>query len=901
MRAGRKTTTVGLKEKSEYTSTVNGSTSARNLRKADLGSVIFGCKHLTYKECMFKQLFGLPAPHFSYVKNINIGLTLFLFNYSDRKLHGIFEAASPGQLNINPYAWTSDGTESTPYAAQVRIRVRKLYHPLTEDQFISIIGDNYFAPKLFWFELDQSQTKRLVDLFSSLPAFNDVISLQISSKLNHPFKSSPTTGPIDAVGKIEDWEHLDHDGWADAPRLVNTDTTRNLNYEKSHASVLRSTSASTSVIEPMANSQKLWSSLFKSSASDMDKMDPTSNMDKTDPMLNSSSRLSSPFPDKGRMDWESCLPSSVDKDGQMYQAWGLVEHEERVESISSFVSCSMQNQSIPSSQQSKLSERQYTGQESEHSELTVSELNLQKLNELNIEWQSSCGGSQHAESSMDNDNVEVPDDGPTSLMGLQEEGQRDISQTSFANNIGSEDRNSEVLGMLKQVNPSDPLALVAKLMGEVEGLKRSKMEQDRKMMILEQELPYLSELNPTFELYIDTAEIGTNLQVHYKLELRQFMNMLNELVPGLLYASRALEEVHVPRGQLPPGINDSVVIVGGYNGSLWMPSLDSYFPSHDRVETLSQMTFPRSHAAAVKLNGELFVLGGVHNNVYFNTGIRIEVVPSPIFVCFQKKCVDITCSFLVESYNPLRNQWSQQPSLNEKKGCLAGASLNDKIFAFGGGNGVQCFSEVEMFDLNLGHWISAQSMMQKRFAPAATDINGAIYVAGGYDGKAYTKLMVHGHLFGLPGGGDIVLQILFGVHLFLTVIFGSTLRSVERFDPREHTWTTVGCMKTRRGCHSLVAYNEKLYSLGGYDGEKMVSSVEILDPRFGSWVMGEQMNGPRGYSGAVVIGGKIFVIGGVNDQEEILNSVECYEDGHGWQMTNSKTLGKRCFLSALVL
>lgn len=58
MGAGRKTSTVGLKEKSKYTSTVNGSTSARNLRKADLGSVIFGCKHLTYKECMFKQLFG---------------------------------------------------------------------------------------------------------------------------------------------------------------------------------------------------------------------------------------------------------------------------------------------------------------------------------------------------------------------------------------------------------------------------------------------------------------------------------------------------------------------------------------------------------------------------------------------------------------------------------------------------------------------------------------------------------------------------------------------------------------------------------------------------------------------------------------------------------------------------
>lgn len=429
---------------------------------------------------------------------------------------------------------------------EVKIRVRKLYHPLTEDQFISIIGDNYYAPKLFWFELDRSQTKRLVDLFSSLPAFGDDISLQIPSKWNNPFKSLPMTGPIDAIGKIENWnseeersEHLDHGGWAGAPRLVSTDTIGRLNYGKSYASVLGSTRASTSVDEPNANSQKLWSSLFKSSASDMDKMDPASDMDKTDPMLNSSSSPSSPLPNKGRMDWESYLSSSVGKDGHMCQAWGLVENEEPVESISSFNNCSMQNQSISHSQKTKLFERQYMAQESEHSELASSELNLQQLNELKIEWESSCGGSQHAESSMDNDNVEVPDDG-TILMGFKEECQRNIAQTSFAVNIGSEDRNSEVLEMLKPVNPSDLLAVVAKkLIGEVEGLKRAKLEQDLKMMLLEQDL------------------------VHYKLEVRQFMNMLNRSVPGLLYASRDFEEVHVPRGQLPPKINDSVVIVGG--------------------------------------------------------------------------------------------------------------------------------------------------------------------------------------------------------------------------------------------------------------------------------------------------------------------------------------------------
>lgn len=62
---------------------------------------------------------GLPAPHFSYVKNIEPGLPLFLFNYSNRKLHGIFESASSGQLNIDPYGWTENGTERTSYPAQV--------------------------------------------------------------------------------------------------------------------------------------------------------------------------------------------------------------------------------------------------------------------------------------------------------------------------------------------------------------------------------------------------------------------------------------------------------------------------------------------------------------------------------------------------------------------------------------------------------------------------------------------------------------------------------------------------------------------------------------------------------------------------------------------------------------
>lgn len=68
-----------------------------------------------------KRMTGLPEGHFSYIKNIKPGLVLFLFNYSDRKLHGIFEATGNGQLNIDKYAWANVGDDAgyTWYPAQV--------------------------------------------------------------------------------------------------------------------------------------------------------------------------------------------------------------------------------------------------------------------------------------------------------------------------------------------------------------------------------------------------------------------------------------------------------------------------------------------------------------------------------------------------------------------------------------------------------------------------------------------------------------------------------------------------------------------------------------------------------------------------------------------------------------
>ncbi|KAM3340398.1 hypothetical protein P3S68_030268 [Capsicum galapagoense] len=126
MGAGRRTESYVFDTASSSTSQRKNTGAFRYLMKKQLGGVIFGCKNNTMKECIQKQLFGLPAAHFQYVKSIDPGLPLFLFNYSNRELHGIYEAASSGNMNINPYGWTSDGSGRTLLLIELYLKKERL-------------------------------------------------------------------------------------------------------------------------------------------------------------------------------------------------------------------------------------------------------------------------------------------------------------------------------------------------------------------------------------------------------------------------------------------------------------------------------------------------------------------------------------------------------------------------------------------------------------------------------------------------------------------------------------------------------------------------------------------------------------------------------------------------------
>uniref|UniRef100_K3XF28 DCD domain-containing protein n=1 Tax=Setaria italica TaxID=4555 RepID=K3XF28_SETIT len=190
MGAGRKTETfyAGTPSTPARTNAWYGtySVAARNLREDELGGVIFGCKHNTMNECLTKQLFGLPSGHISYVKNVKPGMPLFLFNYSDRKMHGIFEAACAGKLNIDQFAWSDGGRIKTQFPAQVLVSMKTQCYPVPESHFKSVISDNYHRPRHFYFELDHAQTSALISLFKPAPVHDVANKWDPSKSLQSP-------------------------------------------------------------------------------------------------------------------------------------------------------------------------------------------------------------------------------------------------------------------------------------------------------------------------------------------------------------------------------------------------------------------------------------------------------------------------------------------------------------------------------------------------------------------------------------------------------------------------------------------------------------------------------------------------------------------------------------------
>lgn len=63
-----------------------------------------------------------------------------------------------------------------------------------------------------------------------------------------------------------------------------------------------------------------------------------------------------------------------------------------------------------------------------------------------------------------------------------------------------------------------------------------------------------------------------------------------------------------------------VYLMGGFNGTEWLGSVDRYRPSRDEWEVVAPMSAKRSYAASAVLDGMVYVFGGGEGQLWYDTG-----------------------------------------------------------------------------------------------------------------------------------------------------------------------------------------------------------------------------------------------------------------------------------------
>jgi len=177
-----------------------------------------------------------------------------------------------------------------------------------------------------------------------------------------------------------------------------------------------------------------------------------------------------------------------------------------------------------------------------------------------------------------------------------------------------------------------------------------------------------------------------------------------------------------------------------------------------------------------------------------------------------------------------------------------------------------------------GPWGPATFMLHERSESALVELDGRMYVLGGYPGDRIpsdvvqvwdsrtdvwelgpplpmplhhvTAVGLNGKLYAIGGEFD-------GAGTGRASVFMDT---VYELDPGLGTWTSRAPMPTGRSAGAAIVLDGKIYVVGGRPPAG--PELEVYDPATDTWTMLPSMPTARNHVGAGAIDGKLYVVGG---------------------------------------
>ncbi|XP_048827647.1 kelch-like protein 5 isoform X2 [Brienomyrus brachyistius] len=224
-------------------------------------------------------------------------------------------------------------------------------------------------------------------------------------------------------------------------------------------------------------------------------------------------------------------------------------------------------------------------------------------------------------------------------------------------------------------------------------------------------------------------------------------------------------------------LEERLYVVGGRDGLKTLNTVECYNPRSKSWSAMPPMATNRHGVGVAVLEGPMYAVGGHDGWSYLSS---------------------------VERWDPQTRQWSFVASMATPRSTVGVAVLGSKLYAVGGRDGSACLSSVECFDPHTNKWSGCSPMAKRRGGVGVATWNGFLYAIGGHDAAASS--------------------------------LASRLSDcVERYDPKTNMWTGVASMTVSRDAVGVCLLGDRLYAVGGYDGQSYLDVVEAYDPQTNEW------------------------------------------------------------------
>ena len=189
---------------------------------------------------------------------------------------------------------------------------------------------------------------------------------------------------------------------------------------------------------------------------------------------------------------------------------------------------------------------------------------------------------------------------------------------------------------------------------------------------------------------------------------------------------------------------------------------------------------------------------------------------------------------------PLPGIWTSLASVPTPRGEVAAAELDGKIYVLGGfGAGATANEE---YDIATDTWHTRAPIPRGVDHPAAVTLGGKLYLIGGFDGR------------------------------------WGPVADVWSYDPEADTWVQKAGLPTPRGALGAAVVEGKIYAIGGVGASGDLGTTEVYDPATDTWTGLSPMPAARDHIAVAVSQGKIYVAGGrLGSFARNLNANQAYD------------------------